>query len=201
MVKVLAENWWFLFIRGLLALAFAMVGFSARTLMGSLFLQPLALASVELFFTVFAVSAGLVTIAAALRGFAKDQWHFLLLDGLVITAIGILLLLVPVIVFSTLVRCLAAWAIALGAVELMAAFHLRRHIADEWLLAASGTGTLLFGVLLFIARPTSTQTLLDWLSGFALFSSAVMIALSLRLRAWFHHSQTIGIAFSKGAAS
>jgi uncharacterized membrane protein HdeD (DUF308 family) len=192
MLRVLAEGWWFLTLRGIFALAFALISFSLRTLAGVPFLTPVTFTAIEAFFVTFAMVSGLITVAAALRGWGEDKWWLLLLEGVAAAAVGGAVLLKPTLTFADLLRWMAVWAVIVGILEVIAALHLRRHIPDEWLLACSGVGSLLFGIVLLARTPNTPSGLLYWLSSFALFSAAVMISLSLRLRAWWRHASDAG---------
>jgi len=88
-----------------------------------------------------------------------------------ITAIGLLILI-------------AAWAIASGIMELVAAFKLRKIIANEWLLILAGVVSIMFGVILLF-QPAAGALALIWLIGaWALVFGILLMVLAFRMRNW-----------------
>ena len=57
----------------------------------------------------------------------------------------------PGLTALALVYLIAAWAAVRGIFEIIAAFHLRKEIDNEWLLALSGLLSLGLGLFLFAA--------------------------------------------------
>ena len=188
MLKLFIRHWWFLAARAVLALMFGLIAFSVRTLVTeSYFLGPIFLTGVQAWFAVFAVAAGLITVAAAFAGMSEEKWWILLLDGIASIAAGIFVIAVPGLSFASLVRIIALWGAVLGILECIAAMHLRRHLKDEWILAASGIGTMLFAFVLITGLPKTDPELLIWLSWFSFFSAGVMATLAIRMRGTSRH--------------
>jgi uncharacterized membrane protein HdeD (DUF308 family) len=80
------------------------------------------------------------------------------------------------------IRLIAAIALVLGILQVVAGVHLRRHLADEWLLITGGIISLAFGAGLFLTRVSSIAAALTWISLFAFANGLAMLGLSLRLR-------------------
>ena len=55
-----------------------------------------------------------------------------------------------------------------GIFEIIAAFHLRKEIDNEWLLALSGLLSLGLGVVLFVAPGAGALAVLWWIGAFAI---------------------------------
>ena len=183
MLRILVHNWWLLVLRGALALAFALFVFSVQTIGRSWVLGALALASVVEFFGLFAFCAGVCTIIAAIRGVDKERdWWLLLIDGAGACLAGVVAVALPNLTFVALVRLIGAWALLVGACELLMAHKLRRHVSDEWSLALAAVGSLAFGAYLFTGWAAHLNQLFVWLGSYALFSAVTMLALGLRLR-------------------
>lgn len=183
MLRVLVHNWWLLLARGVLTLAFAVLILFAQTSGPSWLLRAVVLASVVEFFGVFAFSAGLITVVAALRSFGKEsEWWLLLADGLGACIAGGAALAAPDLTFLHLVHLIGLWALFVGGAELIMARKLRRHVPDEYFLALAALGSVAFGLYLWLGVHLQLHQLLTWLASYALFSACTMLALGLRLR-------------------
>src|SRR5579864_1506434 len=185
MIETLAKNWWFLAARGLFAVCFGLLALSLREWSHSTFFAAVAYTTIGVLFACFAVVAGFLTMLAALpdRGRGKHSW-VLGLDGLATVVVGIVIMVVPAFSFVVLLRMMAIWAVVVGICEGVVATHLRRHIADEWLLGLAGFCSCAFGLLLFTFWPETSLALFYWMGAYAIFSGVIMAALSLRLRSF-----------------
>jgi uncharacterized membrane protein HdeD (DUF308 family) len=77
---------------------------------------------------------------------------------------------------------MAFWAIATGALAIVAAIDLRREIEGEVWLALGGVLSMLFGAFL-IARPGAGALAVVWLIGsYAVAFGAALIALGMRVK-------------------
>lgn len=178
LVASLARNWWALLLRGLLAIAFAILTW----------LQPaLSITAMVLVFGAWVLVEGLLGIWAAwiTRGSGKRSW-LLLLWGLASIVAGLATLLMPGITALVLLYFIAAWACVTGVLQVAAAVRLRKVIDHEWWLILAGVLSLLFGVLLF-ASPFSGALAIAWLiATYAFILGVLLILLSLRLRRTQH---------------
>ena len=105
------------------------------------------------------------------------------LAGLASLAAGVVTLLWPGVTALALLYVIAVWAIVRGVFEIIAAFHLRRELSNEWLLALNGVLTALLGVVLIIIAPGARVLAVLWLIGsVALVAGILMIALGFRLK-------------------
>lgn len=143
----------------------------------------ITLAVLVVLFAAWAFLDGVVNLTVAFTRHSDSgrSWVHALL-GLVGVAAGVIALFVPAVTLFVLVLYIAAWAMIRGALELVAAFRLRRVIAGEWLLALSGTLSLLFGIALF-AFPGIGALAIAWLLGaYAIAAGVTLVALGIRLR-------------------
>jgi uncharacterized membrane protein HdeD (DUF308 family) len=170
----LARFWWVLLLRGVLAILFGVM-----VIIWPILWWALVVAS----FAAYALLDGAFAIAAALTGRGAGHGWALLLEGMIGITAGVLTLFWPVVTGLALLWFIAAWAIATGVFEVVAAIRLRKEIAGEWLLALSGILSVLFGVALFIL-PAEGALALAWLiAAYALTFGVLMVALAFRLRA------------------
>lgn len=183
MLHHLANNWWLFALRGCFALLFGATALALVTMSRMYLVSVLAFTTLVLLFGVLAAGVGILTALAALWGAGKDRhWWFLLVDGVAAFAVGVIVVVSPDLTLGRLVRLMALWALVIGVCELAAGYCLKKHLADEWMLAGGGVLSLAFGAYLLLGPPRDPGSILQWLGGYALFSSASMIALAFRLR-------------------
>jgi uncharacterized membrane protein HdeD (DUF308 family) len=187
MIRALINNWWLVLLRGLFALAFATFIVFLQPIFPSLLLKPMAYTAVAELFGLLAVIMGIITIFAAARGSThhRDLW-MLLADGVAVTAGGLAVILLPSITVLHVIQIIAAAALVIGAIEILAGTHLRRHVRDEWFLIAGGVTSLLFSVFLFIASSVEIPSLLNWIAVYAAANGLAMVGLAHRLHGLRH---------------
>jgi uncharacterized membrane protein HdeD (DUF308 family) len=173
-VQVLARNWWALALRGLFAIIFGLI---------ALVNPGLTLVALIYLFGAYSLVDGVFGVAAAVRAAeAHNRWGWLLVEGIAGILTGVIAFVWPGITAIVLLYLIAAWALVTGVLELVAGFHLRGHIANEWMLLLGGAASIIFGVLL-IARPGAGALALLWLIGFyALLFGVLMLILAFRMR-------------------
>jgi uncharacterized membrane protein HdeD (DUF308 family) len=172
--NILAVNWWALLVRGFLALAFGSITWGW---------PGLTLFVLVLLFGVYAFTDGIFAIVAAVRAArAHERWWPIAIEGVLGIVAGVIAVLRPGVAALGLVIVIAAWALATGALEIVAAVRLRKQIRGEWLLALSGALSLAFGVLLLL-RPDAGLVAVAWLiAAYAVAYGAVQVALAIRLK-------------------
>ena len=124
------------------------------------------------------------SLVAAARGreLAGGSRGWLILEGLLGIAAGIVAIVWPDITALALLWVIAAWAVVTGVLEIVAAIRLRRVLDNEWLLIVAGALSVVFGLILII-WPGSGAIGLVWLIGvYAIAFGIVLLGLALRLR-------------------
>lgn len=183
MIRMLIKNWWLLFLRGVLAIAFAVFIFVFLPFVPAPLLRQLAFAGLAAIFALFAFATGTLTMIAAVRGASQGGSAWLVLtDGIAITAGGLIILLYPGLTLLLLIQIIGVTALLVGLVELVAGVHLRRHLTDEWLLIIGGITSIVFGVCLLLTHVGTVQTALTWIAIYALANGLALMGLALRLR-------------------
>jgi len=181
--SLLARNWGWFVLRGILALAMGVV---------AILFPASALWAFTMVFATFAFVDGLLSVAAGLRGARhSDERHGgLVVRGIVGILVGVLFLLVPgVAVISYAVATLvllAIWSIGTGVFEIAAAVRLRQEIRGEWLMILSGILSILLGIavplLLLFYPPVAILSVAVMIGIYSLAAGLVLLALGLRLR-------------------
>jgi uncharacterized membrane protein HdeD (DUF308 family) len=183
MIRLLIQNWWLLFLRGVLAIAFAIFIFVFLPFLPAPFLRQFAFAGLAAIFALFAFATGVLTIAAAVRGAGQGGSSWLMLaDGIAVTIGGLVILLSPGLTLMHVIQLIAIIALVVGALEFVAGIHLRRHVTDEWLLITGGVISIAFAPCLLLANVGTVESALTWISIYAFASGLAVIGLALRLR-------------------
>jgi hypothetical protein len=183
MIRLLIQNWWLLFLRGVLAITFAIFIFAFLPFLPAPFLRQFAFAGLAAIFALFAFATGVLTIAVAVRGVGHGGSSWLMLaDGIAVTTGGLVILLAPGSTLTHVIQLIAFIALVVGVLEFVAGIHLRRHVTDEWLLISGGIISVAFAPGLLLANIRTAQAALTWISIYALASGLAIIGLALRLR-------------------
>jgi uncharacterized membrane protein HdeD (DUF308 family) len=186
MPLVLANNWWSLVIRGVIAILLGIL---------TLAWPGITVGALVILFGAYAFIDGIVNIAGAWRASkAHERWGVLVIEGIVGIAAGLVTFAWPAITAIVLVYVIAAWAIVTGIFEIMAAIRLRKHISGEWLLALAGVASIVFGVLLMAAPVVGALVIAIWIGVYELIFGGMLVGLGLRLRSWSRDRGTAAAA-------
>lgn len=174
MNEAVIQPWWVLTLRGLIAIVFGIL-----TLMS----PGITLLSLILLFATYALVGGAVSVFGAVQYKRRDDhWWLPLLWGFISIGAGAMALLHPGLSALIFVLLIGANALMTGMLDIVTAIRLRKSIEGEWLLAFNGLVSVVFGIVVFLF-PGPGALALVWLIGFyAIFTGALLIGLSLRLR-------------------
>ncbi|MBB2754601.1 UNVERIFIED_ORG: uncharacterized membrane protein HdeD (DUF308 family) [Rhizobium aethiopicum] len=171
--SMLADNWWIVALRGVLAILFGIAAF----------VMPAAtMLAFVLVFAAYSLVDGIFSVALSVRGARKgERWGLLLLNGLFGIAIGIAAAMLPGITVLAFILMIAAWALVSGGLMLGASFALKiSH--GRWLLVFGAIASLLYGVLLFVSPFIGALVLTWWMGAHALVFGVTLIVFAFRLR-------------------
>jgi uncharacterized membrane protein HdeD (DUF308 family) len=137
-MTLVARNWWVLALRGLLGIAFGIV---------AILWPGLTLAALILFFGAYMFVDGIFALAGAIRfRHERERWVSLLFEAILGIAIGAVTFLWPGLTALAWAFVIAAWAIATGVLELIAAFRMRGSLGTEIFFGLAGVVSILFGI-------------------------------------------------------
>jgi len=177
MLALMARNWWVIAIRGVAAIAFGVL---------TILWPTLSLVGLVFLFGAYALVDGVSSVIAAVRGDPATRGHGLSVAvwGIAGIIAGVIAFINPGLTAITLLYVIAAWAIIVGAMQIYAAYRLRREIQGEWLLAIGGVASMAFGILILVAPGAGALSLLALIATFAIIFGASLLALAWRLRGW-----------------
>ena len=175
LLRSLADYWWLLLLRGLVAIAFGVVAF----------VWPgLTLVALTLVWGAYALADGILalwTALAATGGETAKRW-WLALGGVAGIVAGLVAFFYTGMTALVLLMFIAAWAIVIGVILIWGAIELHKILDDAWLIGLNGALAVAFGVLL-VARPGAGALAVVWMIGwFAVVFGILHIALAFRLR-------------------
>jgi uncharacterized membrane protein HdeD (DUF308 family) len=172
--QALAHIWKVTALRGALAIAFAVV---------ILIWPNVGLSALIAVFGAFALVSGVATIAAAIRMPMERRQHmWLVIEGLLGVAVGIVVFVWPDLSALGLLYAIAAWAIAVGIFEIGLAFELPLSGRRALLLGLGGLLSIAFGVIMFAEPGAGAVALLALIAAFALVTGVMQIAFAFELR-------------------
>lgn len=175
-VGMLADRWWVPVLRGAAAVIFGILTFIAPG--ASVF-------ALVVLFGVYAIVNGVLLLGVTASVPAGvPRWGWLLFESIASIVAGVLALIWPAITAFVLLYVIAAWAIATGIGQVIAAVRLRKTIRREWLLGLMGVLSIAFGVLLAVFPGAGALAVVIWIGAYALVFGALLVALGLRLRSW-----------------
>lgn len=173
LLNALRRNWWTLVLRGAFAIAF---GFFAW------FWPGVTLLLLIITWAGYACVSGLITLFSAFARDGDEPRSILLLEGGLSLVAGAVALLYPRFTGLLFLYVLAAWALLSGALEIVAAWHLRREIRGEFWLGFAGVMSLLFGLVLVVRPGAGVLTLMWLIAGYSVLYGVVLIGWGLHLR-------------------
>jgi uncharacterized membrane protein HdeD (DUF308 family) len=173
MNDMLANNWWAVALRGLVAILFGIAAFA----------MPLVtMLSLVVVFAAFSFVDGVFGIIMSVRGARKgERWVWLLLNGILGVVAGAVALLWPDITVLAFVILVAAWALVSGTFMLISAFRLKIDHGRIW-LAIGGIVSVVFGILLVLSPFIGALVLTFWTGAHALVLGGTLLVLAYRLR-------------------
>jgi len=173
MLHSLAQHWWALAFRGLVAVLFGLLTF---------FLPGITLVTLVLLFGAYALGDGVFNVVAFFR-VASHHWA-LLIEGLVGIAAGALTFAWPAITAIALLYVIGFWAILTGVFEIVAGIRLRKAMRNEWILLLAGVLSVTFGFLILLAPGVGALAIVLWIGAYALLFGIFLLALAFRIRGY-----------------
>lgn len=161
-------------IRGIAAIVFGVIAFTHPVM---------AIATLVLFFGAWVLIDGIFRIFGAIKHRGSDSdWAWQLVIGLIGIIVGLLTFHAPQVTALALVIYIAAWALMIGASEIVMAVKLRHEIKGEWFLILMGLASIVFAVLL-LWNPVAGAAAVIWLiAWYAVVLGILAIFFGFRLK-------------------
>jgi uncharacterized membrane protein HdeD (DUF308 family) len=173
LLHALARNWWLMLLRGICAIIFGLLSFAwpTGTLLALLFL-----------YGAYAFVDGVFALGAAFMGGGEGPRWWLAAVGVLGIVAGLATFFWPGMTALVLLFFIAGWAIAIGVMQIVGAIQLRKEIDNEWMLAASGIISVVFGFVLIAQPVIGALSLVLVIGCYAVLYGMLLVFFSLRLR-------------------
>jgi uncharacterized membrane protein HdeD (DUF308 family) len=172
---------WAMAVRGIIAVIFGLI---AVRYPGS------AAGAFVIIFAVFAFADAILEfVTASAMGRLGLRWGWYVVGALASIAAGILAIAYPRATFLVLVLLVGARAIAIGIVEMAAAFSWR-ELDGRWLLGLTGALSIILGILLFVSPAQGGLALLWTIGVYAIVFGVMLFVLGVRVVGSGHHGST-----------
>jgi uncharacterized membrane protein HdeD (DUF308 family) len=132
----------------------------------------LAAVAATLYVGWFALIAGGIAIAVAIKTRTEPNFGWRLLVGVVYIVLGFLLLANPIAGAASLALFVGALLAAAGVVEIALAFKIKPHKGWGWLLA-NGIVSIVLALMIAIGWPLASLLLIGYLVGFQIITCGV----------------------------
>src|SRR5437870_8502166 len=174
LIETVKRHWWVPVLRGIAAIIFGIIAFTHPVM---------AAATLVLFFGAWVLVDGIFRVIGAITHHASDkEWGFDLVIGIVGIIVGLLTFHAPQITALALIIYIAAWALMIGASEIVLAIKMRREVKGEWFLILMGLASIVFAVLL-LWNPIAGAAAVIWLiAWYAVVLGILSIFFGFRLR-------------------
>jgi len=170
----LAHMWKAVVVRGIVGIAFAVV---------ILVWPNIGLATLTALFGAYALVSGVATLTGAFAVAARgSEKVWLVLDGVIGIAVGVVVWVWPGPSALALLYVIAAWAIAIGFLQLALAFVLPLRGGRSLLAGLAGLLSIAFGVIMFARPGAGAVALLALIAAFAFVTGVMQVAFGLELR-------------------
>lgn len=141
------------------------------------------MAVLVLLFGAWVLVDGIFRVIGAIGHRPSDpDWGWQLVIGILGIIIGLLTFHAPGVTALALVIYIAAWALMIGATEIVVAIKLRHEIKGEWFLILMGVVSIIFAIML-LWNPLPGALALVWLiASYAIVFGVLGIIFGFRLR-------------------
>lgn len=171
--EVLADKWWVVGLRGLIAIAFGLI---------CIFVPAAAVLTLIIFFAAYMLVDGVLAIASGIKAARNGKrWGLLILEGIVDLAAGAIAFIWPGITAIAFVLLIGVWAVISGGLLVAAAFSLKLDHGRWWLVLA-GIASVIFGIMLLVAPVVGAVVLTWWVGAYAIAFGIMLLFLAFKLR-------------------
>ncbi len=175
MLESLLKNWWILLLKGIVIVILSIY----------IFLNPdIAVLGLSLFIGLALLITGLITTIASIYYRKEVQnWKWHLLEGLIDTFLGIIIISVPELTATLVAFVVGLWFLFYGITKIVASFELRRNeITNWWVELIFGLLAIVFSFMIMFNPFAGTITIALLFGTFFLFTGLFNIIFAFFLK-------------------
>jgi len=178
----LTKHWWAILIRGIVAVALAILLVTATGFTLNVLIIILGL---------YLLLDGLLAIIASLAATGHKNWWVLLLEGIVSLAAGIAVFAWPALTLLILVYLVAIWAIITGIFEFVASIVASWASPGKIFIGAVGVLSVILGTIILIYPLISLMAMIWLIAIYALVIGLALIIFSFKIKAGNANTESI----------
>ncbi len=182
MTKRTFKSWWIYLVRGVLVVLFGIaVLFSVSKGLES---PDSALIGLSVYFGAMLFTIGVVNILGAIaQGGTRDEWYWMLSQGMLDIVIGLIIMIYPVLTGPTTLLVIGIWGLNSAIIQLTHALVNKEHLKN-WQVTAISGGVLLVLAYLYLTGDLNRSALIIFYSvgAFMIVLGLVYIVLSFSVR-------------------
>lgn len=175
MINELAQNWWAVLIRGILALILGILIIAVPPIV--------TLAVLIIFLGAYFLVDGIFAIISAFSSKHQHKW-VLIVEGILGIIIGIIVFVWPVMTALVLLFLIAIWAVVTGIMEIVFAGVNWNRGQGKWWLLIGGILSLVLGIIMFAQPAAGALALIIFVEIYLILFGIMLIALSIWLKQW-----------------
>ncbi len=155
MAKRLFKSWWIYLVRGILVVLFGMAVLSQA--LSGLESPGDALISLSVYFGALLFVIGLVNIMGAVnQGGARDEWHWMLSQGMVDIMIGLIIVVYPALTGPTALLIIGIWGLNSAIIQLTNAL-VNKEDLKNWQITVASAVILLVLTYFYLTSDLDTS--------------------------------------------
>ncbi len=164
MSKKTFKSWWVLFIRGILIISFG--AFILIQVISGLDNPVDSLMNLSIYFGILMFITGIVNIIGALnQGGPKDDWTWLLSEGMLDLLMGTIIMIYPFMTGPILLLLIGIWALAGSIIQITNALINKEHLKNWKITIANGIILLILVYLYLNSSVEESATMVFYLFG------------------------------------
>jgi len=175
MLESLLKNWWIMLLKGIVIVILSIY----------IFLNPdMAVIGLSLFIGIALLISGVTTTIASISyRNVINNWKWYLVEGLIDTFLGIIILSAPGLTATLVAFVIGLWFLFYGITKIVASFELRKNVITNWWVELIfGLLAIVFSFMIMFNPFAGTITIALLLGTFFLFTGLFNIIFAFFLK-------------------
>jgi uncharacterized membrane protein HdeD (DUF308 family) len=168
------SNWVVFLINGVIAIIFGLL---------ALLVPHETILTTTIYFGLFILFAGLITLYVAYKNFkAKKPYLLLMAEGIFAVVVGAVIAFYPKSSLYIFLILVGIWAVIMGLFQIIISVQMKKKTSNHGLFTINGVITLVFGLLLFFDPFGAIKALLTIIGLIAVVAGLLMLYLAIKVK-------------------